>query len=285
MSSHSKPPAVLITGASGGIGVATTRALVEKGFRVYAASRSTTSELDGLRNVHQITLDVTDPASVTAAAAEIRRNDDHGLLGVVNNAGIIVQGPLELIPEAELRRQFDVNVIGTLLVTQAFVPFLREGKGRLLNITAGTARAAGPFYGPISASKAAVASLSDALRLELAHWKIPVVVIEPGAMDTTIFAKGADAAAKASASVPPEQLALYKAQQDAVAKSMAGLKPSSPTLVADAIVGALTSGKPKARYTVGADLRLLGLLSRLPLRTRDRLVSQVTGLSKVPAAQ
>lgn len=285
MPSHDKPPAVLVTGAGGGIGVATTRALVDKGFRVYAAARSATGLLDGLAGVHQLTMDVTDPAAIAAAAAEIRARGDHSLRGVVNNAGIIVQGPMEQVPEADLRRQFEVNVIGTALVTQAFVPFLRPAKGTLVNITAGTARAAGPFYGPISASKAAVASLSDAMRLELAHWGISVVVVEPGAMDTTIFAKAGEAAEKANASLSPEQIALYQAQQGAVLAGMASLKLSPPALVADVIAKVMTTGKPKPRYTVGPDLRLLGLLSRLPLRTRDRLIKSVTGLGKVPAAQ
>jgi NAD(P)-dependent dehydrogenase (short-subunit alcohol dehydrogenase family) len=285
MSSHNKPPAVLVTGAGGGIGVATTRALVDKGFRVYAAARSATGLLDGLAGVRQLTMDVTDRASIAAAAAEIRAQGDSSLQGVVNNAGIIVQGPMEVVSEADLRRQFDVNVIGTTLVTQAFVPFLRPTKGTLVNITAGTARAAGPFYGPISSSKAAVASLSDAMRLELAHWGISVVVIEPGAMDTTIFAKAGEAAEKAAASLAPEQVALYQAQQDAVMAGMASLKMSPPKLVADVIAKVMTTSKPKARYTVGPDLRLLGLLSRLPLRTRDRLIKSVTGLGKVPAAQ
>ncbi|WP_328472339.1 SDR family NAD(P)-dependent oxidoreductase [Streptomyces sp. NBC_00448] len=285
MPSHDKPPAVLVTGAGGGIGVATTRALVDKGFRVYAAARSATGPLDGLAGVHPLTMDVTDRAAIAAAAAEIRARGDHSLRGVVNNAGIIVQGPMEQVPEADLRRQFEVNVIGAALVTQAFVPFLRPAKGTLVNITAGTARAAGPFYGPISASKAAVASLSDAMRLELAHWGISVVVVEPGAMDTAIFAKAGEVAEKANASLPPDQLALYQAQQGAVLAGMAGLKLSSPALVADVIAKVMTTGKPKPRYTVGPDLRLLGLLSRLPLRTRDRLIKSVTGLGKVPAAQ
>ncbi|MEW2624345.1 SDR family NAD(P)-dependent oxidoreductase [Streptomyces sp. NPDC048106] len=281
MASDSKRPAVLVTGAGGGIGAATVRALADKGFRVYAASRN--GEVAASADVHPLAFDVTDRGAIEAAAEQVLARGDHALAGVVNNAGLIVQGPLELVPEAELRRQFDVNVIGTTLVTQTFLPFLRAGKGTLVNLTAGTARAAGPFYAPISASKAAVQSLSDALRLELAHFGVSVVVIEPGAMDTTIFTKAAAAAEKAGASAPKELVSLYKAPQDAVAASMAKLKPSSPTLVADAIVKALSAKKPKARYTVGPDLRLLGLLSRLPLRTRDRLVAGVTGLAKVPA--
>jgi NAD(P)-dependent dehydrogenase (short-subunit alcohol dehydrogenase family) len=284
MSDAGTSRAVLLTGATGGIGAATARALVERGFRVYAGARGPAGELAGARDVHVLKLDVTEPGSIAAAVEEVRALGETALHGVVNNAGIIVQGPLELVPEAELRRQFDVNVFGPALVTQAFLPLLREGEGRLVNVTAATARLAGPFFGPISASKAALASMSDSLRLELAHWGIPVVVIEPGGMETRIFAKAAEAAEQAHAAMPGERVALYRAQLEAVSAAQSRMKLSPPTLVADAIVRALTTAKPKPRYTVGPDVRLLGLLARLPLRTRDRLLRRVTGLAKVPAA-
>lgn len=282
--SEGKVRAVLLTGANGGVGLATTQALADRGFRVYAAVRGHAGDLPRHSNVQVVPLDVTDPESVAAAVRQVRADGCTALHAVVNNAGIIVQGPLELVPEEELRRQFDVNVFGTVAVTQAFLPLLRAGRGRVVNITAATARVAGPFFGPISASKAALQSLSDAQRLELAHWGMPVVVIEPGLMDTPIFGKAAAATAKTAEAQTREQTALYRAQLDAVNASMAKAKPASPNIVADAVVKALTANKPKPRYTVGPDTRLLGLLARLPLRTRDRLLSSVMGLSKIPAA-
>lgn len=273
--------AVLLTGANGGVGRATTQALAERGFRVFAAVRSDAADVPRLRNVRVLQLDVTDPDGVAAALDEVTASGCRALHGIVNNAGIIVQGPLELVSDEELRRQFEVNVLGTAAVTRTFLPLLRAGRGRLVNVTAATARVAGPFFGPISASKAAVQSLSDAQRLELAHWGMSVVVVEPGLMDTAIFAKAAADAAKATASLAPERIALYRAQVDAATAAMAKAKPASPTLVADAVVKALTATKPKPRYTVGPDTRLLGLLARLPLRTRDRLLAQVMGLNKV----
>lgn len=277
--------AVLLTGAGGGVGRATTQALADQGFTVYAAVRSPHTELPEHPNVLPVQLDVTDPDSVADAVARVLGDGCAGLHGIVNNAGIIVQGPLELVTPEELRHQFDVNVFGAVAVTQAFLPLLRAGHGRLINITAATARVAGPFFGPISASKAALQSLSDAQRLELAHWGLPVVVIEPGMMDTAIFDKAASAAAKSATALTPAQRALYDAQLGAATAALAKSKAASPTIVADAVLKALTARKPKPRYTVGPDTRLLGLLARLPLRTRDRLLAGVLGLNKIPAAQ
>ena len=278
------PGAVLITGAAGGIGVATTKALTERGYRVYAGVHGPPDELEPMADVHPITLDVTDPASVAGAVAQVRAMGDESLAAVVNNAGVIVQGPLELVPEEELRRQFEVNVFGPATVVRQFAPLLRLGPGRLVNITAATARLPSPFFGPISASKAALQAMSDALRLELGHWGIRVVVIEPGAMQTEIFSKAAAAATQAQVNQPADQVALYAEQLAAIEAALGAMKHNPPALVADAIVKAITTSRPKPRYTVGPDVRLLGLLSRLSLRTRDRLLLRVTGLGKVPPA-
>ena len=277
--------AVLLTGAGGGVGRATTRTLADRGFKVYAAVRDPEAELPQHPDVRPVHLDVTDPDSVAGAVAQVLGDGCAGLHGIVNNAGIIVQGPLELVTPEELRHQFDVNVFGAVAVTQAFLPLLRAGRGRLINITAATARVAGPFFGPISASKAALQSLSDAQRLELAHWGLPVVVIEPGMMDTPIFAKAAAATARSAAVLTAAQRALYDAQLGAVDAALTKSKAASPAIVADAVLKALTARKPRPRYTVGPDTRLLGLLARLPLRTRDRLLAGVTGLDKIPAAR
>ncbi|NUR59135.1 MAG: SDR family NAD(P)-dependent oxidoreductase [Catenulispora sp.] len=277
--------AVLLTGAGGGVGQATAKALTDEGFRVYAGVRSGGGNLAQIPGVRTVQLDVTEPDSVASAVTAVLRDGCSALHGIVNNAGVIVQGPLELVTPEELRYQFDVTVFGAAAVTQAFLPLLRAGHGRLVNITAATARVAGPFFGPVSASKAALQSLSDAQRLELAHWGLPVIVIEPGLLDTAIFDKSAAATAKSLAALTPERRALYEAQSAAVSASLAKSKASSPGIVAEAVLKALTARKPKPRYTVGPDTRLLGLLARLPLRTRDRLVAGVTGLSKIPAAQ
>lgn len=273
--------AVLVTGAARGGGLRTCKALAARGFRVYAGVRGEPGELASVPGVRTVHLDVTDEQSVAGALDALRAAGERELHGLVNNAGIIVQGPLELVPEAELRRQFEVNVFGPARVTQAFLPLLRAGRGRLVNVTAPTARLPVPFLGPISGSKAALQALSDAWRGELEHWGIGVVIVEPGAMRTDIFDTAAAAAEKALAGTSPEQLALYGRQLAALAKASAKMKLHSPDHLADAVVKALTTARPKARYTVGPDTRLLGLLARLPLRTRDRLVMRMLGLSGI----
>ncbi|WP_242884729.1 SDR family oxidoreductase [Actinomadura litoris] len=277
--------AVLLTGANGGVGRATARALAEHGFQVFAGTRSEAGGLAEIPGVRVLPLDVTDPGSIADAVREVRGAADGGLHAVINNAGIIVQGPLELVPADELRRQFEVNVFGPAAVTRAFLPMLRSGRGRVVNVSAATARVAGPFFGPVSASKAALASMSDALRLELAHWGIHVVVVEPGLLDTPIFAKSAASTARTAAALPPEQVAMYREQLAAVTAAMGAGKPAPPSIVARAVVRALTAPRPRPRYTVGPDTRLLGLVARLPLRTRDRLLSRVVGLRGIAPAK
>jgi NAD(P)-dependent dehydrogenase (short-subunit alcohol dehydrogenase family) len=275
--------AVLVTGAARGGGLRTCKALAARGFRVYAGVRGEPGEVASVPGVRTVHLDVTDAQSVAGAADALRAAGERELYGLVNNAGIIVQGPLELVPEAELRRQFEVNVFGPVRVTRELLPLLRAGRGRLVNVTAPTARLPVPFMGPISGSKAALQAVSDAWRGELAYWGVGVVIVEPGAMRTDIFDTAAAAAEKALAGIPPEQVALYGEQSSALAKAAAKMKLHSPDHLADAVVRALTASRPRARYTVGPDTRLLGLLARLPLRTRDRLVMRMLGLSGASA--
>lgn len=277
--------AVFITGAAGGIGTATTRALVQRGYRVYAGVRTDTPHLRELRGVEQIRIDVTDPESV-AAAAEVatRLQDGQGLHAVINNAGIIIQGALELVPAEDLRRQFAVNVFGPAEVTRAFAPLLRKGRGRLINISAPTAKLAMPFAGPISASKAALDALSDAARVELKAQGIAVVTVIPGAIETSIFAKAGAAAESALAAADPARVALYRPQLEAVGAALAKMKTSKPEKVADTIVKALEATKPRTRYVANSDVRPALIVSLLPIRLRDRLLVGMLGLKKAEAA-
>ncbi|WP_214319761.1 SDR family NAD(P)-dependent oxidoreductase [Nonomuraea sediminis] len=259
--------ALLLTGASGGVGTATARELLARGYTVYAGVRDPARAPDGTRPV---VLEVTDPASVEAAAAEIAETEN-ALHAVINNAGVIVDGPLEEVPDEELRRQFAVNVFGPAAVTRAFLPLLRRGGGRVVNVSAASARTALPYMAPISASKAALESLSDALRVELAAWRIPVVVVEPGALDTPIFAKAAQARRGYPAGLYRDQLAKFDA---AMAK-----QTYAPTeRVARVIATAVTARRPRPRYVTGRDARLAAILSHLPIGLRDRLLVGALGL-------
>jgi NAD(P)-dependent dehydrogenase (short-subunit alcohol dehydrogenase family) len=281
MSDSQKRGAVLVTGATGGIGAATVRALASRGYEVYAGVRGDAPGLDGAAGVRVVKLDVTDPGSVAAAAKQISQEvGSRGLRAVVNNAGVIVQGPLELVPADELRRQFDVNTLGPVFVLQEFLPLVRAGAGRIVNVSAPTGRIAVPFLAPLSGSKAALEFLSSALRLELAAWKIPVVVVEPGSTSTNIFVKAGEAEKEAQSRVDQDRLALYRAHLAAVAKASGRVTPGPIDKVAEAIVKAVETRRPKRRYVVG-DARLFSVLLRLPVRLRESVVVAAFGLRGV----
>lgn len=267
-------PAVLITGANGGIGSATAHALIERGYDVFAGVRTVRDAPAGAQPVQ---LDVTDDAQIDAAVKHISSAVD-GLHAVINNAGIIVQGPFELLPSSEWREQFDVNVVGPAALTRAFLPLLRAGRGRVVNVSAPTGRVAMPFLAPLSASKAALESWSQAARLELAPWRIPVVLIVPGAMDTAIFARAGARAEAVLGAAAPEQRALYEPALAALAKTMANTKLGDVAGVAEAIVRAVAARRPKLRYVAGRDARGAALLAHVPSRARDRLVASYLGL-------
>ncbi|GAA5053526.1 NAD(P)-dependent dehydrogenase (short-subunit alcohol dehydrogenase family) [Thermocatellispora tengchongensis] len=281
MADDRKRGGVLVTGATGGIGAATVRALAERGYQVFAGVRGEPGALAKTPGVRVVQMDVTEPESVAAAAKQVDRDvRDHGLRAIVNNAGVIVQGPLELVPVEELRRQFEVNTLGPVYVTQAFLPLIRAGQGRIVNVSAPTARMPLPFLAALSGSKAALDAISTALRLELSSWRIPVVVVEPGTTDTAIFAKAGDASRGSLAVAPPHLVELYRAHIEAVEKTTANQKPGPVDPVARAIVTAVEASSPKRRYVVG-DARAIGLVTRLPAGLRDRLVMRTFGLAGV----
>lgn len=271
---------VFITGAAAGIGAATTRLLASAGFTVYAGVHKDTGSLDQVAGVQLVPIDVTDPDSVTTAASRVA--DDlsgrGGLHALVNNAGIIVQGPLELTPPADLERQFAVNTLGPAYTTRAFLPLLREGHGRVINVGAPTARVPMPYLPALSASKAALAALSDAVRMELAPWHIPVIVVVPGLADTQIFAKAETAAAAALSVADPAQAALYQARIAAVAAASARQRPRPAAAVARTILTAVQARSPKRRYVSGPDARLAGVLAAFPASLREAVITRILGL-------
>ena len=304
--------AVLVTGASGGIGAAVVRLLAERGYEVFAAVRRSsatpaeppspassraesraetpadglpvgaapadTPAVDGLpEGVRVIPMDVTNPMSVTRAAQRVGRETE-GLHAVINNAGVIVQGPLELVPPTELQRQFAVNTFGPVYVTQAFLPLLRAGRGRVINISAPSGRIPFPFMAPLSASKAALESISDALRVELAPWRIPVVIVEPGATATAIFSKADHAAQAALEPADPRRVALYAHQLAAFRRAMARQNLGPVDAVARTIVTAVEASRPRRLYVTGSGARSMSLLAHLPAGLRQRLVALALGL-------
>ncbi|MER7251010.1 SDR family NAD(P)-dependent oxidoreductase [Kribbella sp. NPDC000426] len=269
--------AVLVTGSTGGIGTATVRLLQSRGFTVYAGARGPAAFEPGVRVVP---LDVADPSSVAAAAKRVAGEVD-GLWAVINNAGVIVQGPLELVPADEWRRQLEVNTLGPASVIREFLPLLRSGAGRIVNVSAATGRVAMPLLGALSASKAGLEALSNALRLELTPWKIPVIVIEPGTTETQIFTRAGAAADAAMQQSDRDQVDLYAAHLMAYEKAMSRFKPGPVDKVAKVIVRAVEARRPRRRYAI-AEARTLGaILPKLPAGLRDRVVSGAVGLNGI----
>lgn len=271
--------AVLVTGTGKGIGTAVSERLVELGYHVYAGVRKQ-EDADRWRavsdRVHPLILDVTDQHTIAAAATHIRENASLSLIGVVNNAGIAVAGPLEFLPISELRRQLEVNVIGQIAVTQAVLPMLRASRGRVINIGSISGRSALPLTGAYAASKFALEALTDSLRVELMPAGISVSIIEPGVIATPIWDTSLANADSMMSDMPKEAMDYYgriigKVRDRALRGGKAGLPPR---VVADAVVHALTSARPRTRYLVGKDARARALFQRLPDRIRDRIIAR-----------
>jgi NAD(P)-dependent dehydrogenase (short-subunit alcohol dehydrogenase family) len=268
---------VVITGASTGIGRATALRLARAGFDVLAGVRREEDGAD-LRaqdgRIEPVLVDVTDAGQIATLAARVGALP---LAGLVNNAGIAVAGPLEGVPIDLVRRQYEVNVFGLLAVTQALLDPIRAGQGRIVNIGSIGGRINTPFVGPYSSSKAAVRSLSAALRRELRPWDIRVALVEPGALDTPIWRKGEAGAQETIDALPDRVRTLYARPLDALvaATRKIAANASSADDAAQAIEHALTAERPKAIYTVGREARIQGALhSVLPARTFDALVAR-----------
>jgi NAD(P)-dependent dehydrogenase (short-subunit alcohol dehydrogenase family) len=278
--------AVLITGASTGIGAASALELDRRGFQVFAGVRSEQSarQLRGQASASLIPviLDVTCAEHVAAAVQSLdQATGRHGLFGLVNNAGIAVAGPLEILPLDVFRQQIEVNVIGLLAVTQAFLPLLRRACGRIVNVSSVNGALSVPYLGPYSASKFAVEALSDALRLELRHAGVRVSVVAPGPIDTPIWEKSKQAAETLEGQIPPQALEHYRTDLDAVRKATERIARSAEPVevVVRAVVHALTAAKPKIRYYLRFRNRYVSRgFKVLPDNLRDWFVRRAIGL-------
>lgn len=274
---------VLVTGAGSGVGRALTQSLADAGWRVFACVRSVDAQQGLATNpsVEVLTLDVTDRGSVAAAAGDVGAAvGDDGLHGLVNNAGVMVQGPLELVPIHALRRQFEVNVLGVMAVTQAFLPLLRRGRGTIVNVGAPSGRVTVPMAGPISASKTALESLTDALRMELKHQAVKVTIVAPGALQTPLWEKAAASAAADGYAGSGETQRMYAGAIEATAVAAARLKLAPVDRVVATMIKALESSRPDARYVVGRDAKQVVMLRHVPRGMRDRLLMGAMGLRR-----
>lgn len=278
-------PAVVITGASTGIGAASAAELARRGFSVFAGVRK---KCDGQRlqeqspHIAALLLDVTDAGQIAAAAETVCRTvGDAGLAGLVNNAGIVVAGPLEILPLDQLRLQLEVNVVGQIAVTQAFLPLLRKARGRIVNMSSLNGRITSPYLAPYAASKHALEAMNDAMRVELRAWGIRVSVIEPGGTTTPIWDKSLAAAEAWADRAGNGDLGLYKGDLEAMRQ--ATLKLARAALPVDTVVRcvvhALTARRPSARYPVGLKVNLLLRAYKwIPDRIWDWIVRRSLGL-------
>lgn len=272
--------AVLITGASSGLGEACALHLSRVGFHAVAGVRRPE---DGERlraaaagRLTPVIIDVTDEKSVRAAVDEVTGlTGEAGLWGLVNNAGIAVTAPLECVPPELMRRQLDISVMGQLHMVQGFLPLLRAGAGRIVNVSSGLGNVALPYLGPYAASQFAKEALSDALRRELAPQRIPVTVIQPGAVLTPLWSKMSEVGNRALESAPQPVQELYRSPflgfMEANETS-ARASRTTPADVARVIFRALVAERPRTRYTVGRDAAGSRVLARLmPDRALDRI--------------
>jgi NAD(P)-dependent dehydrogenase (short-subunit alcohol dehydrogenase family) len=277
---------VLVTGASTGIGAACALGCAQRGMTVFAGVRDLQAG-EALRSkagasIIAVRLDVTDADSIRKAADFIKQMaGDVGLGGLINNAGIAVGGPLEVISLSQLRKQLEVNVIGQIAVTQAMLPLLRRARGRIINMGSIAGRGTIPMMGPYSASKFALEALTDALRMELYPWGIEVSIIEPGAIATPIWEKSLKAAIEAEADVTEEGKRLYGEAARLVREAVdqAAQRAISVDAVVEVVLHALTSARPKTRYLVGTDAKLRAFMVKwVPDRVQDWLLKKVLKL-------
>lgn len=271
--------AVLVTGASTGIGKATTLALDRQGFTVFAGVRRAEDQNElrrqGSGRVRPVMLDITKEEMINTSAEKIRSEvKEQGLRGLVNNAGIAVGGPLEFVESEDLRRQFEVNVVGQVAVTQAMLPLLRRGQEpRIVNIGSTAGRLATPLIGAYSASKFAMEAVTEVLRLELKPWDIHVSVIEPGMIKTPMWEKSMGAFEALIDSLPPRGKELYGSTLASAQDYVQKLEKSPPKEVAKVVVRALKAKRPKRRYGAGKNANIELFVARLPAFMREKLVS------------
>jgi NAD(P)-dependent dehydrogenase (short-subunit alcohol dehydrogenase family) len=274
---------VLVTGAARGIGRATALRLAKAGWDVLAGVRK---EADGAALMAEspdrltpVLLDITSAEDVAALAERLPETLD----AVVNNAGVAVGGPVEVLPIDEWRRQFETNLFGQVAVTQAVLPRLRAARGRIVFVSSVSGRVATPMTGAYNASKFALEGMADALRLELRPWGIKVSLVEPAQTDTDVWRRADTELEDTAATLPPAHRELYARHIDGMRRviTMSQRMAASPDGVAAAVETALTSRRPRARYVVGLGPKVQAALSKAtPTPMMDAALSRAFGLQR-----
>jgi NAD(P)-dependent dehydrogenase (short-subunit alcohol dehydrogenase family) len=273
-------PSVLVTGAARGIGKSIVERLASRGWDVIAGVRS---QQDAKAVTHAnpqrisaVILDITEADHIAALNESLPVRLD----AIVNNAGIVVSGPMEAVTPDDWRKQLEINVIGQLAVTQAVLPRLRQSRGRIVFISSVNGQLSMPLVGAYCASKFALEAAADALRMELRPWGIDVVLVEPAQTDTDMWRTADTMVVETEAALAPEHRDLY-------AKHIVGFKKRIPVSqkiavpaekVSAIVEEALTARRPRARYVVGLGNKLqVALLTNLPTKVRDRVLRVASG--------
>ncbi len=279
----------VVTGASTGIGRATAVGAAAAGFHVLAGVRRA-ADAESLRSaaagggIEPVTVDVRDPATIAALRQRVEA-DGRPLAVLVNNAGMAVSGMVEVVPLAQWREQFEVNLFGAVAVTQALLPALRRAGGRVINISSIGGKVTAPSIGVYQASKYALESFSDALRMETRRQGVTVVIVEPGSIRTEITAKSKREGDVRLAALPPELEAIYGPTARRLAENItASIDKHSipPERAAAVILRAARARRPRTRYLVGADARVMaGLKWLLPDRWFDAVILRAMGAHRI----
>jgi NAD(P)-dependent dehydrogenase (short-subunit alcohol dehydrogenase family) len=270
---------IVVTGASTGMGAATARELARRGFHVLAGVRRDL-DADALRGdgIEPHILDITVESDVAAIAERVAR-DPHGLplRALINNAGVSINAPVEALPIAEWRRQFEVNLFGHVAMIQALMPSLLRSSGTVVNISSLGGKVALPTYPAYAGSKFALEALSDSLRREVGRLGVKVVVIEPGAVKTAMAERGVATADRLKDGMTADQRDRYGELVDAMSNLARSFDKDgvSAEHAAKVIAKAATASRPRTRYTVGRDAAVLARLSRV---VSDRFLDRVVRL-------
>ncbi|MBE9512045.1 MAG: SDR family NAD(P)-dependent oxidoreductase [Bacteroidetes bacterium] len=267
---------VLITGASTGIGHATALYLDKMGMKVYAGVRKETDKQkllqEGTSNLTPVFLDVCDQDSITRSFDLVAKETGEFTFSLVNNAGVSLNGPLELLPLPDIKKLLDVNVCGLLSVTKTFLPLIRKNKGRIVNISSGHGLLAIPDKSVYAASKFAVQAITDSLRVELLPFGVSVSSVVVGKVNTSVLGKILDDRNKMLEKAQPEIVKLYSHLIEYFDKEVKNIPGIEAIEVAEVIAKVLNRPKPKAQYLIGPGAKKMKVLSRFPSGMRDNLL-------------
>jgi NAD(P)-dependent dehydrogenase (short-subunit alcohol dehydrogenase family) len=278
---------ILITGTSTGIGRATALMLDRNCFRVFATVRRQ-EDGDSLKEnssgrIIPVIADLSDEASIKNAFTFISSSvGEQGLRGLVNNAGVNLEGPLEFFALSSIRKGLEVNLIGPIILIQTFLPLLRKcSSPRIVNVGSIGGVQSPPFVSPYAASKGGLHAFTVSLRRELLPFGIHVSLVIPGNIRTPIWNKITERVKRFSDDYPAEAVALYGGAFSAFQKTTERMATRGipPERVARAVAHALAKKRPKTRYIVGLDAKLQSFAARwVPDRIQDQVLLRVLGI-------